>query len=195
MKNLKPTIYAFTLLSVMVACSQETELVRSEPAIEASATAGAGTETRSDSGIVAVLHPTDGNRVSGTVMFSETEAGVSVNANIVGLPAMSTHGFHLHEFGDCSAADASSAGGHFNPAGEPHGGPDSQPRHLGDLGNLTSNSAGIAQTEKVFTGLAFAGANSIVGRAVVIHADADDLESQPTGNAGARLACGVIVKP
>ncbi len=184
MINLTSTVCAFAVLSTLVACSQEAEVVQSDAAINA--------QTESATEFAAVLQPTEGNAVSGTVLFSSTENGVRVSANVNGLALMSSHGFHIHEFGDCSAADASSAGGHFNPRGQPHGAPDSAQRHVGDLGNIVSNGAGVAQTNMVDTQLSFSGMDSIVGKSVVIHAVVDDLETQPTGNAGARLACGVI---
>ena len=184
MMNLKPAIFTFALLSSVAACSQETEVVQTGSAVEAQA--------ESFSEFVAVLHPTEGSDVEGVVLFSNTEDGVRVGANVQGLGPMSSHGFHIHEFGDCSAPDGTSAGGHFNPGGQPHGAPEAEQRHVGDLGNLVSNGAGVAQTNVVDPVLSFTGVNSILGRAVVIHAGADDLESQPTGAAGPRLACGVI---
>ena len=143
---------------------------------------------------VAMLHGTEGNEnVHGFVMFTQDEDGVFVAAHAEGLPANSVHGFHVHEFGDCSAPDATSAGGHFNPHGRDHGGPDSEARHVGDLGNLHSDENGIAHLEMLDHKLELSGPNSIIGKAVVVHVQEDDLTSQPVGNAGARIACGVIV--
>ena len=102
------------------------------------------------------------------------------------------HGFHIHEKGDCSSPDFNSAGGHFNPAAMPHGSPTDPQHHAGDFGNLEANQDGIARYERVFNWLSFKGTNSIIGRAVIVHAKADDLKTQPTGNAGGRQACGVI---
>jgi Cu-Zn family superoxide dismutase len=104
------------------------------------------------------------------------------------------HGFHIHEVGDCSAPDASSAGGHFNPDNTPHGTPENPPaqRHVGDLGNLEADAEGKAHYERVDQMLPLRGPNSIVGKSVIVHAQADDLSSQPSGSAGPRLACGVI---
>ncbi|RUO18770.1 superoxide dismutase family protein [Aliidiomarina iranensis] len=144
-------------------------------------------------GFIAQLSGTEGNEnVYGSVTFSEDPNGVMVTAHVEGLPADSTHGFHIHEFGDCSAPDATSAGGHFNPHGRDHGGPDSDERHVGDLGNLNSDMSGIAHLEHVDHKLELEGDNRILGKAVVVHVQADDLASQPTGDAGARIACGVI---
>jgi Cu-Zn family superoxide dismutase len=140
---------------------------------------------------IAVLHPLGDSDVTGTVTFARAEDGIQVLAAIRGLePGL--HGFHIHEFGDCSAPDGKSAGGHFNPAGAPHGGPMSAKRHVGDLGNITADVSGQAQLEVVDPQLELEGPNSIIGRAVVVHGKVDDLTSQPSGAAGARIACGVI---
>lgn len=140
---------------------------------------------------IAVLHPTDGNKVTGTVKFSEVADGVRVQAAITGLTP-GKHGFHVHEFGDCSAGDASSAGGHFNPSRAAHGGPEAAQRHAGDMGNIEADDSGAAKLDYVDHDMAFTGERSIIGRAVIVHAKADDLTSQPSGEAGARVACGVI---
>jgi superoxide dismutase, Cu-Zn family len=139
---------------------------------------------------IAVLHSASGSQVTGTVTFTKTGDTVSVVADITGLTP-GKHGFHIHEFGDCSAADASSAGGHFNPMHKPHGAPDSAERHAGDMGNLEADSTGKAHLELKDSMLKLSGENSILGRGVIVHEKVDDW-SQPTGNAGGRLACGVI---
>jgi Cu-Zn family superoxide dismutase len=141
---------------------------------------------------VAVLQPTAGNKVSGTVTFTEESGGVKVRAEITGLPP-GNHGFHVHEFGDCSAADASSAGAHFNPTHKPHAGPDTPERHVGDMGNVQADASGKATLEYVDHQISLTNdERSAVGRSVVVHAKADDLKSQPAGDSGARVACGVI---
>ena len=112
-------------------------------------------------------------------------------ARVTGLTP-GTHGFHVHEFGDCSAADFTSAGGHFNPMAQPHGAPQAAARHVGDLGNIEAGADGVATLDWTDTQLAFEGMHGIVGRAVIVHAKADDLKTQPTGDAGGRLACAVI---
>jgi Cu-Zn family superoxide dismutase len=140
---------------------------------------------------VAVLTPTEGNEAGGVVRFTNTDKGVRVMAQLAHLtPGL--HGFHIHVFGDCRAADATSAGGHYNPGKEPHAGPDAEHRHVGDLGNVLADENGIANLDMVDPLIQISGPNSIVGRSVIVHADPDDLTSQPTGAAGARLACGVI---
>jgi Cu-Zn family superoxide dismutase len=140
----------------------------------------------------ATLRSSSGSNVQGTVTFTEEAGGVRIFAMLSGL-APGEHGFHVHEHGDCSAPDASTAGPHFNPGSMAHAGPEATERHVGDLGNITADEAGNATYERVDAHLTLApGPNSIIGRAVVVHADADDMTSQPAGNAGARIACGVI---
>jgi Cu-Zn family superoxide dismutase len=143
----------------------------------------------------AVVAPTKGNQASGTVQLRQKGEVVVVEAKITGLKPNGTHGFHIHEKGNCSAADASSAGAHFNPGNAPHGGPSSEKHHAGDLGNLQADANGYAQATMEVSGITLgADANSVINRAVIIHAAADDLSSQPAGNAGARIACGLISK-
>jgi Cu-Zn family superoxide dismutase len=140
---------------------------------------------------VAVLSPTQGNTAKGVVTFTQEEGGVRVVAKLTGVPK-GDHGFHVHEFGDCSAPDATSAGGHFNPTGMAHAGPTAEKRHIGDLGNITADDKGNATLDYVDKHLARSGAHSIIGYAVILHANPDDFTTQPTGNAGGRIACGVI---
>jgi Cu-Zn family superoxide dismutase len=141
---------------------------------------------------IAVLHPTADNKVSGTVTFTTVADGVRVHADIAGL-APGKHGFHVHEFGDCSAADATSAGGHFNPTNQPHAGPDAPARHEGDMGNVEADGSGNAKLDYVDHQISLTNdAKSAIGRSVVVHAKADDLKTQPSGDSGARIACGVI---
>ena len=140
---------------------------------------------------VCVVYPLGDNKVAGKVTFTKTADGVEVSAELTGLTP-GEHGFHIHEFGDCSMADGVCAGAHFNPTGKPHGGPDSPEHHAGDFGNLTADSAGKATLKLVDKSLMLNGPDSIVGRAIIVHADPDDLTTQPSGNAGARIGCGVI---
>ncbi|MBI1369022.1 MAG: superoxide dismutase family protein [Planctomycetes bacterium] len=141
---------------------------------------------------VAVMHPTQGSETHGIVTFEQTDAGIKVIADIHGLAPNSTHGFHIHTYGDCSKPDGTSAGGHYNPEGHQHALPDGGPRHAGDLGNLKSDANGDAHYEFLATNITLVGdLNPILGRGVIIHAKPDD-GGQPTGNAGARIACGVI---
>jgi len=124
---------------------------------------------------IAVIHPTAGNKVSGTVTFTEVADGVQIQAEITGLTP-GNHGFHVHQFGDCSAADASSAGAHFNPTN-----------------NIEADASGSAKLDYVDHHISVANdKESVIGRSVVVHVKADDLKSQPAGDSGARVACGVI---
>ncbi len=141
---------------------------------------------------VAVLYSTEGNQVRGVVHFYQTENGTRIVADVEGLEPNTRHGFHIHEWGDCSAPDGTSAGGHFNPKNKPHGGPDSPERHVGDLGNLEVDAQGAAHYERIDTEVELNGPYSVIGRGMIVHAGEDDLTTQPTGNAGARMACGVI---
>lgn len=140
---------------------------------------------------VSVLHPTEGNKVHGTVWFKQTDEGVQVTAKVEGLTP-GKHGFHIHQFGDATAPDGTSAGGHFNPMKADHAGPMTEMRHAGDLGNLVADDEGVATYEWTDPDLKFHGPTSFIGRGVVVHAGEDDLKSQPTGAAGARVAVGVI---
>jgi len=141
---------------------------------------------------VANLAPTKGNQVTGAVHFTQQGELVLVEARVTGLTP-GPHGFHIHEKGNCTAPDATSAGGHFNPTGAGHGAPSASARHAGDLGNLVADATGAADYRAEIRGISLGtGEDSIIGRAVIVHADRDDLTSQPTGNAGARQACGLI---
>lgn len=137
------------------------------------------------------VHPASGSQVKGTVTFTKVDSGVQIVADIEGLKP-GKHGFHIHEKGDCSAPDATSAGAHYNPTNQPHGAPESEHRHVGDLGNLTADDSGKAHYERVDTVISLEGEYSIVGKAVIIHSDADDFVTQPSGNAGSRIGCGII---
>lgn len=143
---------------------------------------------------VCVLRGTSGNEsVSGQVMFTQQGDGVMIDAVVSGLKPGS-HGFHVHEFGDVNCSDGKCTGGHFNPYGMPHGGPAAARRHVGDFGNLVAGTDGVARyrrTDHQCT-LDMSRDNCIIGRAIIVHADPDDMKSQPTGAAGSRVAAGVI---
>ncbi|MDO8306471.1 superoxide dismutase family protein [Herminiimonas sp.] len=172
--NIIPVATLLSAVAVLASCAGFSE---SRPAAEA------------------IMKPTQGNTTSGVVSFVQKGDQVVVNAQISGLtPGL--HGFHIHEKGDCSAPDATSAGGHFNPAGKRHGGPAHAEHHGGDFGNLLADASGKASLTITVSSsqasLARDGANSIIGKGLIVHADPDDYATQPTGNAGKRLACGVI---
>lgn len=154
------------------------------PASDAAAAAGAA----------AMLEPTDGNQTRGELRFAAVGDRIEVTGTISGLPGNSTHGFHVHETGDCSAPDATSAGGHFNPASTDHGRVGQGEHHAGDSDNITADADGNATVQGWLEGATVGdgAATDIVGKAVIVHADEDDYATQPTGDAGDRLACGVI---
>ncbi|EEF62747.1 superoxide dismutase family protein [Pedosphaera parvula] len=194
-KSMKPA-----LLICSVSCCV---LILTQPGCASrSASAGApgsnifgdqGQQDQSEPKAIAYLNATAGHKANGTVTFTAVPGGVRIIAGIMGL-APGIHAFHIHENGDCSAPDASSAGGHFNPAGKPHGGPESVDRHLGDLGNIAADADGEAHLDFIDSQISLTGTNSIINRSLVVHEGADDYVSQPAGNSGARVACGVIQK-
>lgn len=141
---------------------------------------------------VAVMLPTEGNTAHGSIIFAQNGTSMTVTASVKGLGSGTTHGFHIHEFGDVSKPDGKGTGGHFNPDGHDHALMDPNVGHAGDLGNLEADDDGNATYSATFEGLTlYDGARAIMGRGVIIHAKPDD-GGQPTGNAGARIAQGVI---
>jgi len=145
----------------------------------------------------AQLQPTKDSSVAGTISFSLVDGLLRASGDISGLKPNSEHGFHIHEKGDCSAPDGTSAGGHFNPGSSEHGSIEAPAHHGGDMPNIVADAQGnahidgpVASNVNVGKGDAF----DIIGRGLIVHADPDDYKSQPTGNAGARLACAVITK-
>ncbi|MBS1229057.1 MAG: superoxide dismutase family protein [Proteobacteria bacterium] len=163
------------------------------PALALAATLAACASTPAGPRAEAKLAPTAGNAANGLVSFSQDGDKLRVSAEISGLTP-GPHGFHVHDKGDCSAPDATSAGGHFNPGGKAHGSPEQPEHHAGDLPQLVADAAGVARFTIDSDALSIGGgAANIVGRSVVVHAAADDFKSQPAGNSGARIACGVIV--
>ena len=145
-------------------------------------------------GATAQLTPTSGHTASGTLALAAEGDSVRLTGTLQGLPPNSEFGFHIHEKGDCSAPDASSAGGHFNPTNAQHGNPQGAAHHAGDMLNAKSDASGAAQVDVVATGVSLTSGqpNDVHGKAVVLHEKADDYASQPAGNSGARIACGVI---
>lgn len=140
------------------------------------------------------LVATAGNSASGSLTLATEGGGVRITGELAGLAAAGEHGFHIHENGDCSAADASSAGGHFNPTAMPHGRPDSGQHHAGDMYNIVADAEGKARVDSLAMGVVIGGGGStdVTGKAIVLHTKGDDYTSQPAGDSGDRIACGVI---
>ena len=140
------------------------------------------------------LQARSGSSVTGTASFSQHGEHVMVKVEVSGLAPGREHGFHIHDKGDCSGADGMSAAGHFNPGGKPHG-PQDADHHGGDMPALKADASGKASVSFHLTGITVAdGPASIAGRSVIVHKDPDDYKTQPTGNSGARIACGLIAK-
>jgi Cu-Zn family superoxide dismutase len=140
---------------------------------------------------VATLTPSSTSSVSGIVVFSGGGASVDVHVMAAGLLPGSIHGFHVHENGNCASTDFMSAGDHFNPTHKPHGAQD-KPHHAGDMPSLLADPAGKIDTRFTLEGVTLGGTDGFVGHAVILHATADNFDAQPSGNSGARVACGVI---
>lgn len=177
------TVIALSLVGVLLAGCR-TDAPRAPVAAESAPVLG-----------VAVLAPTQGNAAAGEIQFRRIGSHVRATGRITGLTPGSTHGFHIHQNGDCSAVDGSSAGGHFNPAAVAHGRIEADPHHAGDMPNLQADAQGVAVVDGPLSpavSIGDGGAADILGRGLIVHADADDYATQPTGNAGARLACAVI---
>ncbi|MEA3192911.1 MAG: superoxide dismutase, Cu-Zn family [Betaproteobacteria bacterium] len=141
----------------------------------------------------ASLQPTKGSKAAGTVKFTQSGDKVRVAGEVTGLRPGQEHGFHIHEAGDCSSGDGMSAKGHFNPQGKPHGNPGTAQRHAGDMPSLKADANGTAKVDTTLDIITVSpGPTSVVGKGLIVHASPDDYKTQPTGNAGARLACAVI---
>lgn len=138
------------------------------------------------------LAPMGSSTAQGTVHLQELkDGGVEVKVDLTGVPP-GVHGFHVHEFGNC-ADNGNAAGGHFNPTSMPHSSPDAASHHAGDFGNVTAGANGEVHTSFITRSITVSpGQNSAVGKAIILHANPDDLVTQPTGNAGGRIACGVV---
>ncbi|MDQ3011022.1 MAG: superoxide dismutase family protein [Acidobacteriota bacterium] len=183
MKHLKLAGYstlAFLLLAGLSVAAKNRAEKTVAPVVAADATKA-----------IAVLKPTEGNKVWGWVTFTKDGDKVKIVGDIEGLTP-GKHGFHVHEFGDCSAKDGASAGGHFNPKSSPHAAHESSPRHVGDLGNIEAGADGKVHIDLTDSMMKLDGDSSIIGRGVIVHGQPDDLKSQPAGNAGPRQACAAI---
>lgn len=183
-------LLAVAAACALAACSTTGE--KAAPPMSSPTPASQGTSTASSATVN--LASASGSLVSGKLSMAPMGDGVHITGQIGGLGAGQTHAIHVHEKGDCSAADASSAGGHFNPTGSAHGRAGTPTHHAGDMDNIVANAEGVADINIHLSGVTLGGgaANDIAGRAVIVHAAPDDYTSQPSGNAGARVACGVI---
>jgi Cu-Zn family superoxide dismutase len=195
LRKIRPILFAATLGLAAAGCHNNDQRATATPAhhgdtaVLAAADMGAGDVKDA----VAVLHGTKGHeKVHAVVHFTDTGSGVKVSAHITGLEPNSEHAFHIHEFGDCTDMEkAMSAGGHFNPEKHQHGKPGDPNAHPGDMGNVKADATGMAMAEVTLPAASLTGKNAILGRGVILHEKADDF-SQPVGNAGGRIACGVI---
>jgi Cu-Zn family superoxide dismutase len=159
----------------------------------AGALAGCTADPHSGAKATAQLQPTKGNQARGTVTFTQRGNRVLVDVSVSGIPPNREVGFHIHDKGDCSSGDGMSAAGHFNPLGKPHAHFTTTERHAGDLPALRADASGNARLIVEMDVITVTdGPTSIIGRGLIVHADPDDYKTQPTGNAGARIACGVI---
>ena len=169
-----------------------------QPGPNEGTTVDATTSAAGATATVALQGSPDDSDFSGTVTLTQEGNGVRIVADLQGVDVAGKHGFHVHENGDCSHAHEAggkhftSAGSHFNPTGSEHACPPTEPRHAGDLGNIEVGANGAGRMEMTTTGLSLSGPNSVVGKAIILHAKADDCKTQPTGDAGDRLACGVV---
>ena len=190
MKNVLIAV-PFVVVFALVGCAGEGD--SHEPA---ASTESSAAQHPADGGVVeatAEIRPTEGNSLTGAASFRSQGGSVVMTLALQNAP-VGEHAFHLHQIGDCSAPDGTSAGGHWNPTGEEHGAWGSAPFHLGDVGNLVVGEDGSGSIE-LTTDLWSIGTgedSDIVGRAVIVHAGADDFTTQPTGAAGGRIGCGVI---
>ena len=207
-------ILAVALALGTAACEQKTPEQSPLPAPTASAptatpaappatTPAAAPAPAADPGIAGTLAQarvelknTQGHTAKGSLVLEPAASGTGVrlHGTLEGLTPNATHGFHIHEKGDCSASDGSSAGGHFNPDGKPHGNPESSEHHVGDIFSVTADANGVGQVDAVAdrATLGDGAATDVLGKAVIVHEKADDYTTQPTGDAGGRIACGVI---
>lgn len=189
---------AIGLTVLLAACSREQPAGAPQQPDTASPTmAEKATAAEPAQGAVAQIAPTQGNTVTGSLALAQSPQGVHITGSIQGLKPDAEFGFHVHEKGDCTAPDGSSAGGHFNPTQAPHGNPAGASHHAGDMLNIHSNAEGVAQVDATAAGTSLHGdpGTDVIGKAIVVHESPDDYTTQPSGNSGKRVACGVIAAP
>lgn len=189
MKSISAVGYGLLALG-LTACSKQPV----EPSPDSSSSAAAVAPAPATASGTVTLAATQGNTTAGAININVVDGVVTLTGQVSGLQADSEHGFHVHEKGDCSAPDGSSAGGHFNPAGAAHGAPSAEMHHVGDILNIKADASGVAPVDVKLAGATFrdGGTNDIAGKAIIVHAQPDDYTTQPSGNAGGRIACGVI---
>jgi superoxide dismutase, Cu-Zn family len=189
----------FSLTLLLVACSREQpEGAPREPDNTTAAPAEKSNEPAAAAPAAAAqIAPTQGNTVTGALALAQSSGGVHITGSIQGLKPDAEFGFHVHEKGDCTAPDGSSAGGHFNPTQAQHGNPTGPTHHAGDMPNIKSDDQGVAQVDVTAGGTSLTGdpGTDIMGKAIVVHESPDDYATQPSGNSGKRVACGVIAAP
>lgn len=196
MKRLAPVV-ALLFIFGCAGNKKQAEEAKAEPtpAPAASETPAATPVTPAPLSAKAAIKALGKNTVAGMLSFVEVDGGVRIEGEVAGFSPKTVHGFHIHEKGDCSAADGTSAGGHFNPGKKNHGAHDAVESHVGDLGNITADDKGVAKISITKAGATLAdGEMSYIGRGVIVHANPDDFKTQPTGNAGGRIGCGVVEK-
>jgi Cu-Zn family superoxide dismutase len=185
-----------TVIVTVVFCAACTHKNTSQPALDKATSevyqaAAKPVEAQGPLSAQATMKPAKKQKAKGVIHFMQSGDKIKVEAMLEGLKP-GPHGFHIHEKGDCSAADFTSAGGHFNPAHKSHGGLEATEKHGGDMGNINADAKGKAKLTLELSGISIGGAEGILGKAVIIHENSDDFKTQPTGNAGGRIACGVI---
>lgn len=182
-------------LVVMAGCAKpESDRLPAQNAAETPAAMPPGVSATPAATANVALTPTANHGASGSLAVTSEGGVVRLSGQLSGLTPDQEHGFHVHEKGDCSAPDASSAGAHFNPTNQPHGQPDDSTHHAGDLFNVKADAQGTAMVDVRSTGLTLRDGSptDVVGKSVVVHAMPDDYSTQPSGNSGDRIACGVI---
>ncbi len=192
-------ILLITAAALLCGCDRREEPVPQTPPADPSATepaTGTATGTGGDAAMtaLAVVNPTSNNTATGELALTADQGAVRVTGQLTGLKPGSEHAVHIHEKGDCSAPDASSAGEHFNPTQQPHGNPDVPEHHAGDMYNIRADDKGSAQVDNRAMGatLRDGAVTDVAGKAVVVHEKPDDYKTQPSGGSGARIGCGVI---
>lgn len=192
MSKIKLLISLATSALLFISCSESSDQHDSMNRADSAATIQVQTQEPNIEIAIALLYPTEGNETNGQIVFTKLSNGkIKVEAEVYNLTP-GKHGFHIHEHGDCSSPDGKSAGGHFFTDHDHHGSLEEMATHVGDLGNLEANADGIAKLTFETEKLSFSGLANVIGRGVIVHEGVDDMKTQPTGDAGGRVACGVI---